>query len=155
MSEVWFAILGWAWIAGAVAVSVVYRRVQDKPIFARSPESCLFEENRTSGRELGSFREIGGANNALKVCVTQDTLYIMPCFPFSLMFLPEVWGLEHRIALRQIERIDRRSSIFGRSVVVTVRNGEKVELRLRNPGGFIRAIKEAGAPVSAEPAATS
>ncbi|MGV3580304.1 hypothetical protein [Brevundimonas sp.] len=154
MTEVWFLIVAWGWIASVILASVVYRRIQGKPIFARSPTDRVFEENRTSGRELGSIREIGGAKNALKVCVTRDNLHVMPCFPFSLMFLPEVWGLEHRIGLKQIDRIERRSGILGRSLILTVRNGVRLELRLRNPEGLLMAIEQGGGP-SVEPAATS
>ena len=143
MTEIAFAIAAWVWIAMVVLASVAYRWRRQKPIFARSPDDCLFEENRTSGRELGSIRAIGGASNALKVCVTRDTLHVMPCFPFSLMFLPEIWGLEHKIDARLIQKVEQRSNLFGRTEVITTQDGRSIELRLRNAEDFTRALASA------------
>ncbi|MDP3401837.1 MAG: hypothetical protein Q8R97_12015, partial [Brevundimonas sp.] len=131
------------WIGAIVTASVFMRRQRGKRIFATSPVGCIFEENRTSGRQLGGIRALGGASNALKVCVTRDTLFIMPCFPFSLMFLPEVWGLEHEIKLRRIQTIEERSGLFGRSLVVHLADDKRIELRLRDPDGFRHAIQSA------------
>ena len=77
--------------------------------------------------------------------MTRDTLFIMPCFPFSLMFLPEVWGLDHSIDLRRIDHIEERSGPFGHSQTIHLHDDRKIELRLRNPGGFRRAIDAAKA----------
>jgi hypothetical protein len=131
------------WLGGIVTASVIFRRQRGKRIFATSPVGCIFEENRTSGRELGGIRALGGASNALKVCVTRDTLFVMPCFPFSLMFLPEVWGLEHEIKLRRIQSVEERSGLFGRSLVVHFADDKRIELRLRDPDGFRHAIQSA------------
>ena len=131
------------WIGAIVTASVIYRRQRGKRIFARTPPDCVFEENRRSGRELGSIRVLGGASNALKVCVTRDTLFIMPCFPFSLMFLPEVWGLDHEIKLRRIQTIEERSGLLGRSLVVHLADDKRIELRLRDPDSFRHAIQSA------------
>ncbi|HAJ04276.1 MULTISPECIES: hypothetical protein [unclassified Brevundimonas] len=132
------------WIGAIVTASAVFRRQRGKRIFATSPDSCIFEENRTSGRELGGIRALGGASNALKVCVTRDTLYVMPCFPFSLMFMPEIWGLDHEIKLRRVRTIEERSGLFGRSLVVHLADDKRIELRLRDPDGFRHAIQSAG-----------
>lgn len=138
-----FVFFPFVWIGAIVTASVVFRRHRGKRIFATSPDGCIFEENRTSGRELGGIRALGGASNALKVCVTRDTLFIMPCFPFSLMFLPEVWGLDHEIKLRRIQTIEERSRLFGRSLVVHLADDKRIELRLRDPDGFRHAIQSA------------
>ncbi|MBL0948114.1 hypothetical protein [Brevundimonas sp.] len=131
------------WIGAIVTASVVYRRQGGKRIFPTTPPDCVFEENRTSGRELGGLRALGGASNVLKVCVTRDTLFVMPCFPFSLMFMPEIWGLEHEIKLRRIQTLEERSGLFGRSLVVHLADDKRIELRLRDPDGFRHAIQSA------------
>lgn len=130
----------WIWIAVVIAASFFVRRSRGKAIFAHSPDGCVFEENRTSGRELGGVRALGGAGNALKVCVIKDTLFVMPNFPFTLMFLPEIWGLDHVIPLKDIRRIEETSGVFGSSVIVHLSDDRRIELRLRNPDGFKRAI---------------
>ena len=138
-----FVSFPFVWIGAVVTASVLMRRQRGKRIFATSPAGCLFEENRTSGREPCGIRALGGASNALKVCVTRDTLFIMPCFPFSLMFLPEIWGLDHEIKLRRIQTIEERSGLFGRSLVVHLVDDRRVELRLRDPDGFRHALQAA------------
>lgn len=137
------AAFPFVWIGVIVTASVVFRRQRGKRILATSPAGCIFEENRTSGRELGGIRALGGASRALKVCVTRDTLFIMPCFPFSLMFLPEVWGLDHEIMLRRIKSIEERAGLFGRSLVLHLPDDRRIELRLRDPDGFRHAIQAA------------
>lgn len=130
----------WIWIAVVTVASFFIRRSRGKAIFAHSPDGCVFEENRTSGRELGGIRALGDAANALKVCVTSDTLFIMPHFPFTLLFLPEIWGLYHAIRLRDVRRIEETSGFLGSCLIVHLSDDRRIELRLRNPDGFKRAI---------------
>jgi hypothetical protein len=141
----WIIILPWVWILGWIVVSAFYRRSKGKAVLTRAPEDSLFVEKWTSGRELGGIRTLGGAKNCLIVAVTIDTLFVSPCFPFSLMFLPEIWGLEHRIRTRDIRSVDRRQGIFGSTQVVTFEGSRRLELRLRNPQGFERALKSVAA----------
>lgn len=142
--ELWFMAFACAWIICGIAASAVYRRSKGKAILSVAPDNALFVEKWTSGRELGGIRSLGGANNCLIVAVTIDTLSVTPCFPFTLLFLPEIWGLEHRIPTRDIRSVEERTGILRSTQVIAFGFGRKIELRLRDPEGFRQASKKAG-----------
>jgi hypothetical protein len=77
--------------------------------------------------------------------VTDDELWILPHFPFSAF--AGRCDLDHRIARDAIKSIEKS----GRKVTVEFATEEfqtrKVELRLRNPDGFLAAI-ESDTPIS-------
>lgn len=132
------------WVVGWAVVSIFYRRSRGKPIVFRSVANAVFAENTASGHSNRSWwTKLGGASRCLVVAVTENRLIIRPTFPFNLMFLPEIYGLEHDIPTDRVTHVDVKSGRSG-SVRVTFRDldGEShdVTLYLRNPVGFVNAL---------------
>lgn len=128
-------VLAPLWVLGGIIVSVVYRRMHGKPVLTPAPPGAVFVERWVSGQPLGSWRAIGGARNALMVAVTREGLVIRPCFPFNLMFLPEIWGLEAEVPRRDVLSI----LPAGKALDIRIRDGgrERVfRLELRDPVRF-------------------
>lgn len=129
------------WLASVVAVSVVFRRQRNKSIFPRLPASARFSQRVASGWSEDTWlRSLGGANNCLMVAVTEKELIVTPFFPFTLMFLPEIWGLELQTPLSQIRHVETAQRLFmsglriefasGRKMVLVVRDIEKLRAAL-------------------------
>ncbi len=101
-----------------------------------------FEEKGVSGRCLDTAASrLFGAARSLVVTVTRDELWVRP-----LGFLPGVaLGLVHRVPLRRIHLMER---LAGKRANVRLEYAGQdgwcrcVELRLRNPGPFIEAVRE-------------
>ena len=135
----------WVLFIAIVVASAIHRRRVGKAIFANPPESPIFLEKWTSGRSLRSLiTKVGGARNCLLVAVTRDALFIQPHFPFTLLFLPEVYGLEVAVPRRAIRTVNAATDAFGKKVIVTFSNRagalEQVELRLRAPDEFTKSL---------------
>jgi hypothetical protein len=135
-----------AWLFGIMALSAVVRVRRGKPVFARVPANAIFTEKRTSGRSLRNLiTRFGGANNVLLVTVTPDRLTVRPHFPFTLMFMPEIYGLEVEITPSQLRGVEERQAFLRKAVVVEYalpgRGDEQIELRLRDRSGFLAAIQ--------------
>jgi len=146
-----------AWILAWALASVVVRRSQRKPIVAQAPKDALFVERWTSGRSVANaIARLGGARNCLMVAVKRKGgLIVQPHFPFSLFFMPEVFGVEGYPSRADIHDVKIRRGLFGRALVTVIfrdgpRSHGKLELRLREPGRFIEALKTAGITVAAE-----
>jgi hypothetical protein len=130
-----FAAFGW--VAFVVLVSIVYRRSRGKLIIPQLPPGAIFSERRASA----PF-----AANCLLVAVTKTTLSVVPRFPFNLMFLPEVYRLEHEIPLASIVSVETPKSILGSNVIVTHgANARKVRLKVRQPLALASAIRQSKA----------
>jgi hypothetical protein len=132
------------WVSGWVVASVLYRRSRGKPIMFRGVPDALFVESTASGHSNRSwFTKLGGASRCLVVAVTGNRLIIRPRFPFNLMFLPEVYGLEHDMPA---DRVTRAEIGGGRSGAVRLEfrdpddTPQDVTLYLRNPAEFARAL---------------
>jgi hypothetical protein len=135
-----------AWVFGIMGLSAVIRLQRGKPIFARVPADAIFTEKWTSGRSLRNLvGRFGGARNALLVAVTPTRLIVRPHFPFTLVFLPEIYGLEVEIAPSQLRGAEERQGVLLKRIVIEYalpgRGDEEMELRLRNPAGFLAAIE--------------
>ena len=78
------------------------------------------------------------------VAVTPDALVVSPKFPFNLMFLPEVYGLEHNVPLSKIGHIDEQRARAS-NVMIWLNDGQKLGLKLRDPSGFVAALRAAKA----------
>ena len=90
-----YAVL--CWLGAAFVLSAIYRLVRRRPVLFFSVADADFLERGASG---------GNARNCLVVAVSAGRLIVRPFFPFNLLFLPEVYGLE----------FDTRSTtFFGRS----------------------------------------
>ena len=78
------------------------------------------------------------------VGVGSQFVYVLPHFPFNLVFLPEMYGLEHVIPRGRIRRVSSESSAFGDNVRVafTTESGETKEfaLKLRHPEQFLQSV---------------
>ena len=140
-----FIAAAWLWVGGGIALSVFFRLRRRKPIFAKPPADALFVERRTSGRSLRNFvTSVGGASNALMVAVTPDAVVVQPHFPFTLMFLPEVYGLDEVVTRSRLRKVEEVGGILGRKIVLefssTARGDERLELRLRDPDRFLEAV---------------
>jgi len=149
-------------IAILLIASVVYRIREGKPIFAPRFPDALFHERWASGvgrKEMRFFRPT--ANNCLWVAVLADRLRVGPMFPFTLMFLPERFGMEYDIPLEHLIAVDQHRSRFGGvSLSVRFRSDDDNEtdfiLRVRDPQRLIsviegRRMETAACPTGKEP----
>lgn len=128
---VWFPILAIAWIVFVIGVSVAFRRSKGKPVFPTVPDDAVYVDKWASGR---------WASNCLLVTITDKALSVVPKFPFNLMFLPEIYGLERTIQVRSIREV-RRLRGFGLGNNVAVDYGEaELRLKVRNPQAFVDAL---------------
>ena len=81
--------------------------------------------------------------------MTGTHLIIRPRFPFNLMFLPEVYGLEHEIPTERVTRAEMELGRGWSSVVrLEFRNPDDmphdVTLHLQNPVAFVNALGKPG-----------
>ena len=130
------------WIGGAVAASIAYRQISGKPIFPRMPPGAVYKERMASGWDDRNWlRRLGGANRCLMVSVTDRELVVTPFFPFNLMFLPELYGLELRVPLTSIRNADPGRRLFRDCVIVETAEGHRLGLVLRNPQAFMFAVR--------------
>jgi hypothetical protein len=131
------------WGGGVLIASAFFRCMNGKPIVSRAPSDALFHESWCSGRSLNNMlTRIGGARNCLMVYVQGNELVVTPKFPFTLMFLPEVFGLDVRVPIVSITAVERMSSLIGRSLRITFAEDgpPPIELKLRDEHGLIRHL---------------
>jgi hypothetical protein len=139
-------LLALAWVTLVVGVSIVFRRKRGKPLFRPDFPNLRFLETWCSGRSLRNpLTRLGGASGCLWVAVTDAELLIVPHFPFNLMFLPEIYRLEHRLRGGDILSVEPNPSLFSRKrVLVTFRNAdgteEAMQLHLNDVDGFRSAV---------------
>jgi hypothetical protein len=144
-SDAFFA-LAVVWVGGWLLASILVRRARGKVSFAPTSESFRFSEKWASGRSLDTWwSKLGGARNCLFVAVGNDKLSIQPHFPFSLGFLPEIYGLEQEIPLSRVVRVTKRKTLFQSIITVEyfdeIRKLRSFELRLRNADGFLNVVQ--------------
>jgi hypothetical protein len=130
-----------------IIASVIYRKIKGKPLVPRKPDRSVFFERRASGcSNLNFLTKLGGARRCLLVAVTDNALIIQPMFPFNLMFLPEFYGLEHNILLKDIHTVEDKMGIFRRKVRLGFMDSNKTEhsidLWLREVNQFLEALKK-------------
>ena len=134
-SDTWLAGL---WLAGVVGASVVYRRARGKPVLFFGIRGAQFLERFASGFSHDTwYTRLGGASNCLVVAVSERRLIVRPWFPFNMLFLPEIYALEHEIPLAQVMDVSVTKWWGHRRVVVRCRDSENQEralsLFLRSP----------------------
>lgn len=128
---VWLPFLVMGWLVFVIGISILFRRSKGKPVFPAVPNGALYVDRWASGR---------WAHNCLLVAVTDKALFVGPKFPFNLMFLPEIYGLERTLPLRDIREV-RRLRGFGIGYNVAVDYGEaELRLKVRNPRAFVDAL---------------
>jgi hypothetical protein len=131
------------WLAAVIAASIFYRRQSGKPVIPRRPPDAAFSEGFASGRRMSNlFTRLGGANNCLLVTVTPSEFMVVPRFPFNLLFMPEIFGLELRIPRSSIRSVERRKTFLGDWFTISFFTGrpDRIALKLRDPDGFARAL---------------
>ena len=140
--------LGVTQLTVVIWASVRYRRSRGKPIIFRDVPDARFIDKSASGYSHRTwFTRLGGARRCLIVAVTHGRLIIRPFFPFNMMFLPEIYGLEYEVPLNQITHAERGrgSSFLGSSVRLRFRDTDGTEqdvtVYLRDPRAFLDAIK--------------
>jgi len=137
------------WMVLYIGASVLFRLTRHKPIFRPHVPDALFAERWASGRSLRNvLTRLGSASGCLWVAVTRRELLVGPHFPFTLMFLPEVYGLEYRIDVRDLVSVEERRTILGsRRVRIAARGAdggeESFDLQVRDTNGFLHAINQA------------
>ena len=90
---------------------------------------------------------MGGAKNCLNIAIADKRLYVFPIFPFNLMFLPEIYNLEHVIPLDQIESVELKKGVVGNSLELTFQSNGKtkaIKLRLKKIEEFINVLQNYG-----------
>jgi hypothetical protein len=133
-------------LIGITAGSIVYRLQKSKPIMKSEFREPRFSETWCSGRsDRKALARLGVAKNILWVIVTKDELHVSPHFPFSLMFFPEAFGLDHRVPGRTIMEVREKSSTsHGRGVLVKYLHAtgveENLELRVNDASSLMRAL---------------
>jgi hypothetical protein len=103
---------------------VLYRLQKTKPIMRADFPQPRFSGLWCSGRsDRNALARVVFAKNILWVIITKNELHVSPHFPFSLMFLPEAFGLDHRVPGKNIIDVrETSSSLLGRRVVVKYRH---------------------------------
>jgi hypothetical protein len=116
-----------------VLLSILYRRRAGKPLFPKVPADARYAERRGSA----PF-----ASSCLLVWVTADTLEVVPYFPFNLMFLPEVYGLERSIPISTIHKVERPRFLSLSNVIVTYGDEDRrLRLSVRRPNDLVAALQ--------------
>ena len=134
---IWFPFAAIAWIVIVIGISVVFRRSKGEPVFPTLPDGAVFVDKSASGR---------WASNCLLVAVTDEALSAVPKFPFNLMFLPEIYGLERTIPVSSIREV-RQLRDFGLGNNVSVDYGAStLRLKVRNPQSFVDALAGSSRP---------
>jgi hypothetical protein len=139
--------VGWIvlWLIG----SAFYRKWKGKALLASRPSDAQFVEAWTSGHSNRSLlTRLGGARNCLLVAITPTSLVVRPHFPFSLLFLPEIYDLEYVIPRRNIQMVTPRSGWLGKTIEIAFSvdagDNRSIELRLRQPEIFLQAVRARG-----------
>jgi hypothetical protein len=136
-------MLALAWITFVVLASVVVRLRNGKSLVPRRPHGALYFERTASGHSNRNVvTRLGGARNCLQVAVTADELRIVPMVPFNLMFMPEIFDLEHSIRLGDVREVSVHSS---RRVTVAWQvpgaDFRSAELFLKDPNAFAASMR--------------
>ena len=78
------------------------------------------------------------------VAVTPTSFYVRPNFPFNLMFLPEIYGLEYSVPRKSIRSVVTKDGFLGKSVRIeldTESGGSvAIDLWLRRRDEFLKAL---------------
>jgi hypothetical protein len=139
-------------LIGIITGSIVYRLQKSKPILKSEFSEPRFSDKWCSGRsDRNALARLAIAKNILWVTVTNKELHVSPHFPFSLIFLPEAFGLDHRIPGRTILDVQEVSSTsLGRGVLVKYRHAtgdeENLELWVSDAPTLRRALSEIRQP---------
>lgn len=115
-----------------------------KPDF---PEPRFTETWRSGRSDRSALARVAEAKQFLWVVVTKNHLHVSPHFPFSLMFLPEAFGWDHRVPGKTIMDVHEASfALGGRGVLIQYRHAtgdeDLLELRVKDIPAFMNALAE-------------
>ena len=141
----WIVLFPIAWTVGWIGASVVYRLTRGKPILFFGVRNAKFQERRASGHSKSSwFTRFGGAENCMVVAVTNNHVVIRPWFPFTLMFLPEIYDLEHELPHQNLVDAKVCHTWLRTRIDLEFRDSsgqtKTVGLYLRDPDGFLSML---------------
>ncbi len=134
------------WVGLIIVASIIYKVKTGKKLPSIDSKEILYQEDGVSGSSHKSIlTRLGGARHCLLVTATKNEIDIHPSFPFNLMFLPEIYDLKHRIAVKDIKNIQRIEHVIGKPSIKIeyMQNGGEVkvvELYLGNTDKFISSI---------------
>lgn len=131
------------WIGGWIAASIWFRRTNGKAIIPQKPSNAIFCEDWCSGRSLrNGLTRIGGARNCLLIYVSGGELVVTPRFPFTLMFLPEIYGLDLRVSTAAIASVEPTQHFWGRGLRVSFHSPDlsPIVLRIHDERRFIESL---------------
>ena len=128
-----------------VALSIIYRRMSGKPLVASARPGSVFAERWMSARiGTGLLARLGTARNCMHVQVTGSDLHLHPHFPFTVGFMPEIYGLDLVIPLEHISSATIAGGNYAQIVEVVYRNAggdlNTIQLLLRNAESFIHNV---------------
>ena len=131
--------LGLAWVLFVAVLSVIYRTNKGKPVFFWSVSDAEFIVHFASGHAGRSlFSALAGASSCLVVAIAHGRFIVRPWFPFNLLFLPEICGLECDVPLDWVVSAECSESRFSvRRIVVQYQDEllqtHTLSLRFRDP----------------------
>lgn len=133
------------WVLFVIIISAIYRAKKANKLPKLLESDLLFSEKGASGfSHKNLLTKFGGARNCLVVQLASRGLLIKPFFPFNLMFLPEIYDLEHFILREHIKFIKPTRSFGSKTVLIEFQSDKGhfkcVELILRNHEEFLKAI---------------
>ena len=133
MPPVWFFLAAAAFPIAALLLSILYRRKAGKPMFPKVPAIARYAERWAS---------TPFASSGLLVWVAEDTLHVVPRFPFNLMFLPEIYHLERTIPFSAIREVERRGFCRGKVIVTYGDERRRLRLYVRRPADLLAALPD-------------
>lgn len=125
----------------AYIVSRYIKTLQNRPRFDK--KSIVFQEYFASGfSEKNILTRLGGANNCLRLVVTDKILWVTSWPPFSI--ITSFYDLEHVIPLRSITKIEYSRRFFKKFISVTytddLYSSHTLQLWPKHKDEFLRSL---------------
>jgi len=142
--------LGLAWVLFVAVLSGIYRANKGKPVFFWSVPSAQFIVHFASGHSGRSLLSaLAGANSCLVVAIANGRFIVRPWFPFNLLFLPEIYGIECDVPLDWVVSAECPDSRFSVRRIVVQYHDEFLQtrtlsLRFRDPERLLSLLSVAG-----------
>jgi hypothetical protein len=134
------------WVGFIIVALIIYKVKAGKKITPIDSSDILYQEDGVSGSSHKNIlTRLGGARNCLLVTATKNEIDIHPSFPLNLPFLPEIYDLKQRIAVKEIKSIQRIEHVIGKpsikiEYVITGGESKAFELYLGNTDKFLSSI---------------
>lgn len=77
------------------------------------------------------------------ITVTPKELIVTPRFPFNLMFLPEIYGMEACVPRSRVRIENDSAGLLKRGIIIVVDGADslRMELMPRNKARFLKALE--------------